>query len=260
MEKENLLNDDEIDNKLDQLNQDYIDFQKYVQNLDELKDKINDNKNNYKNKKEEINNVLDNTEKKQNSLNDLYNELSNQDTSNKRIKKRMSRVLKNINTKFNEKKKMYENLKNDFNDLKNKLNFQEIEGENDSNTDSKNPSFLSGQSGEMDNKKMKYEEYNNDNLYKDRENEIKDVKGISQKLVEISNTMITKVEQQGDKLNTIEDNIIDVSENTKKAGEEVKKTEELTKKQYTRIFYLFIIIIILIIILYALFRQFNQKK
>ena len=60
MQKENLL-DDEIDNKLDQLNQDYIDFQKYVQNLDELKDKINDNKNNYKNKKEEINNVLDNT-------------------------------------------------------------------------------------------------------------------------------------------------------------------------------------------------------
>ena len=77
-----------------------IDFQKYVQNLDELKDKINDNKNNYKNKKEEINNVLDNTEKKQNSLNDLYNELSNQDTSNRRIKKRMSRVLKNINKQF----------------------------------------------------------------------------------------------------------------------------------------------------------------
>ena len=33
MEKENLLNDDEIDNKLDQLNQDYIDFQKYVINI-----------------------------------------------------------------------------------------------------------------------------------------------------------------------------------------------------------------------------------
>ena len=107
---------------------------------------------------------------------------------------------------------------------------------------------------------MKYEEYNNENLYKDRENEIKAVKGISQKLVEISNTMVTKVDLQGEKLNTIEDNIIDVSENTKKAGEEVKKTEELTKKQYKRIFYLFIIIIILIIILYALFRQYNQKK
>ena len=128
----------------------------------------------------------------------------------------MSRVLKSINTKFNEKKKIYENLKNDFIDLKNKLNFDENEGENDSNTDSKNPSFMSGQSGEIDNRKMKYEEYNNENLYKDRENEIKAVKGISQKLVEISNTMVNKVDLQGQKLNTIEDNIIDVSENTKK--------------------------------------------
>ena len=57
MEKENLI-EDEIDNKLEQLNQDYIDFQKYVQNLDELKDKVNDNKKNYINKKEEIKNVL----------------------------------------------------------------------------------------------------------------------------------------------------------------------------------------------------------
>ena len=47
--------------------------------------------------------------------------------------------------------------------------------------------------------------------------------------------MKIEVHQQGEVLNSIENNVIDVQSNTEKANEEIKQANELTKKNRNKI-------------------------
>ena len=98
---------------------------------------------------------------------------------------------------------------------------------------------------------------NNDEMLQKRTNDLIEIKSISAQVAEMSNKMSIEINEQGKKLDSIENNIDDTEENTKKAYKEALETEIIMNKSKKKLYCLALMIILLIsLIVYIITRLF----
>ena len=98
---------------------------------------------------------------------------------------------------------------------------------------------------------------NNDEMLQKRTNDLIEIKSISAQGAEMSNKMSIEINEQGKKLDSIENNVDDTEENTKKAYKEALETEIIMNKSKKKLYCLALMIILLIsLIVYIITRLF----
>ena len=98
---------------------------------------------------------------------------------------------------------------------------------------------------------------NNDEMLQKRTNDLIEIKSISAQVAEMSNKMSIEINEQGKKLDSIENNVDDTEENTKKAYKEALETEIIMNKSKKKLYCLALMIILLIsLIVYIITRLF----
>ena len=98
---------------------------------------------------------------------------------------------------------------------------------------------------------------NNDEMLQKRTNDLIEIKNISAQVAEMSNKMSIEINEQGKKLDSIENNVDDTEENTKKAYKEALETEIIMNKSKKKLYCLALLIILLIsLIVYIITRLF----
>ena len=98
---------------------------------------------------------------------------------------------------------------------------------------------------------------NNEELLQKRTNELITIKNISAQVAEMSTKMGVEINEQGKKLDTIEGNVDETEENTKKAYKETLDTEIIMNKSKKKLYCLAIMIILMIaLIVYVITRIF----
>ena len=99
-------------------------------------------------------------------------------------------------------------------------------------------------------------EYKEDKLFQERQEEIEAAKNVSSEISKLSEVISNNVKKQGEMINDIENDVIEVQENTKKANKEINEVDKITKKQNKRIFSLLIFIVVLLLIIFYILRQY----
>ena len=98
---------------------------------------------------------------------------------------------------------------------------------------------------------------NNDEMLQKRTNDLIEIKSISAQVAEMSNKMSIEINEQGKKLDSIENNVDDTEENTKKAYKEALETEIIMNKSKKKLYCLALMIILLLsLIVYIITRIF----
>ena len=100
-------------------------------------------------------------------------------------------------------------------------------------------SYEEEKKAEMENDKeqgLKMREFsNNDEMLQKRTNDLIEIKNISAQVAEMSTTIGIEINEQGKKLDSIENNIDETEENTKKAYKEALETEVIMNKSKKKI-------------------------
>ena len=98
---------------------------------------------------------------------------------------------------------------------------------------------------------------NNDEMLQKRTNDLIEIKSISAQVAEMSSKMSIEINEQGKKLDSIENNVDDTEENTKKAYKEALDTEIIMNKSKKKLYCLALMIIfLLVLIVYIITRIF----
>ena len=98
---------------------------------------------------------------------------------------------------------------------------------------------------------------NNDEMLQKRTNDLIEIKSISAQVAEMSGKISVEINEQGKKLDSIENNVDDTEENTKKAYKEALETEIIMNKSKKKLYCLALMIILLIsLIVYIITRLF----
>jgi len=98
---------------------------------------------------------------------------------------------------------------------------------------------------------------NNDEMLQKRTNDLIEIKSISAQVAEMSSKMSIEINEQGKKLDSIENNVDDTEENTKKAYKEALDTEIIMNKSKKKLYCLALMIILLLsLIVYIITRIF----
>ena len=88
---------------------------------------------------------------------------------------------------------------------------------------------------------------NNQDILDQRRNQLQEIHGVSSQIKDMTDTMVNKVNEQGAILDTIEGNVVQSEDNAKKAKQEIKKADEMSKSNNKRM-YCFIAIIAIVIL------------
>ena len=88
---------------------------------------------------------------------------------------------------------------------------------------------------------------NNQEILEQRGKQLQEIHGVSSQIKDMTDTMINKVNEQGAILDTIEGNVVQSEDNAKKAKQEIKKADEMSKGNNKRM-YCFIAIIAIVIL------------
>ena len=111
-------------------------------------------------------------------------------------------------------------------------------------------SYEEEKKAEMENDKeqgLKMREFsNNDEMLQKRTNDLIEIKNISAQVAEMSTTIGIEINEQGKKLDSIENNIDETEENTKKAYKEALETEVIMNKSKKKLYCLAALLILLI--------------
>ena len=225
-------------------------FEKYSKILNKMKknvDNMGDNKlMNYQNLFNEFDNDMILFNKEQKKLIELKEILNSEVNLPDNVKNNLSKVNKDLENK----KKIFENLKNKVEEYKEKY------------TKDENKKYDNLFNNEKDNKEVeeggpdqKLMIKNNEQIIQERKNIIEQAKKTSSQIVDTSKIIKNVINQQGENLNDIENNIIEAVDNFKKGGEELKKYKKKTEKKITnkKLLYAlagFILFLFLFIILY----------
>ncbi len=247
-----LLNEN-IESNLKELQNEYLNFSKNLSELKKYNEKIAVcSKKEFISLKNEVDSLQKNLIQNIGKLNNLTKNLKSQETTNEDLKKKIKNQIKLIDTRYPEKRKEYKNILIQI--YENSKKFPMI---NSSPSESFRPSEISQNSiSSFGEHNLQIYEYKDDKLFQDRQEEIEAAKNVSSKIVELADAINTKVKNQGEIINDIENNVIDVQENTKKANKEINEVNKITKKQNKRIFSLLIFIIVLLLIIFYILRQY----
>ena len=111
-------------------------------------------------------------------------------------------------------------------------------------------SYEEQKKAEMENDKeqgIKIKEFsNNDEMLQRRTNDLIEIKNISAQVAEMSTTIGLEINEQGKKLDIIENNVDETEENTKKAYKEALETEIIMNKSKKKLYCLAALLILLI--------------
>ena len=120
-------------------------------------------------------------------------------------------------------------------------------------------SYEEQKKAEMENDKeqgLKIKEYsNNDEMLQKRTNELIEIKNISAQVAEMSTTIGLEINEQGKKLDTIENNVDETEENTKKAYKEALETEIIMNKSKKKLYCLAFFLVLLISLIVFIFTR-----
>ena len=103
---------------------------------------------------------------------------------------------------------------------------------------------------------LKIKEYsNNDEMLQKRTNELIEIKNISAQVAEMSTTIGLEINEQGKKLDSIENNVDETEENTKKAYKEALETEIIMNKSKKKLYCLAFFLVLLISLIVFIFTR-----
>ena len=249
-----LLNEN-IESNLKELQSEYLNFSKNLGELKKYNEKIAVcSKKEFMSFKNDLDSLQKNIIQNMGKINNLTKNLKSQETTNEELKKKIKDQIKIIDSRFPDKDKEFKNILIQI--YENSKKFPMI---NSSPSESFRPSEISQNSiSSFGEHNLQIYEYKDDKLFQDRQEEIEVAKNVSSKIVELADAINTQVKNQGEIINDIENNFIDVQENTKKANKEINEVNKITKKQNKRIFSLLIFIIVLLLIIFYILRQYIQ--
>ena len=249
-----LLNEN-IESNLKELQSEYLNFSKNLGELKKFNEKIAVcSKKEFMSFKNDLDSLQKNIIQNMEKINNLTKNLKSQETTNEKKKKKIKDQIKIIDSRFPDKTKEFKNILIQI--YENSKKFPMI---NSSPSESFRPSEISQNSiSSFGEHNLQIYEYKDDKLFQDRQEEIEVAKNVSSKIVELADAINTQVKNQGEIINDIENNVIDVQENTKKANKEINEVNKITKKQNKRIFSLLIFIIVLLLIIFYILRQYIQ--
>ena len=249
-----LLNEN-IESNLKELQSEYLNFSKNLGELKKYNEKIAIcSKKEFMSIKNELDSLQKNIIQNIGKINNLTKNLKSQETTNEELKKKIKDQIKIIDSRFPDKTKEFKNILIQI--YENSKKFPMI---NSSPSESFRPSEISQNSiSSFGEHNLQIYEYKDDKLFQDRQEEIEAAKNVSSKIIELADAINTQVKNQGEIINDIENNVIDVQENTKKANKEINEVNKITKKQNKRIFSLLIFIIVLLLIIFYILRQYIQ--
>ena len=249
-----LLNEN-IESNLKELQSEYLNFSKNLGELKKFNEKIAIcSKKEFMSFKNDLDSLQKNIIQNMGKINNLTKNLKSQETTNEELKKKIKDQIKIIDSRFPDKTKEFKNILIQI--YENSKKFPMI---NSSPSESFRPSEISQNSiSSFGEHNLQIYEYKDDKLFQDRQEEIEVAKNVSSKIVELADAINTQVKNQGEIINDIENNVIDVQENTKKANKEINEVNKITKKQNKRIFSLLIFIIVLLLIIFYILRQYIQ--
>ena len=184
-------------------------------------------------------------------INNLSKNLKSQETTNSELNEKIKAQIKIIDDRYPDKIKEYKTL---LIQIENSKKFSMM---NSSPSESFRQSEISQNSiSSFGEHNLQIYEYKEDKLFQERQEEIEAAKKVSSELSKLSEVINTKVKNQGEMINDIENNVIEVQENTKKANKEINEVDKITKKQNKRIFSLLIFIVVLLLIIFYILRQY----
>ena len=249
-----LLNEN-IESNLKELQSEYLNFSKNLGELKKFNEKIAVcSKKEFMSFKNDLDSLQKNIIQNMGKINNLTKNLKSQETTNEELKKKIKDQIKIIDSRFPDKTKEFKNILIQI--YENSKKFPMI---NSSPSESFRPSEISQNSiSSFGEHNLQIYEYKDDKLFQERQEEIEAAKNVSSKIIELADAINTKVKNQGEIINDIENNVIDVQENTKKANKEINEVNKITKKQNKRIFSLLIFIIVLLLIIFYILRQYIQ--
>ena len=203
-------------------------FENYSKILNKMKknvDSMGDNKlMNYQNLFNEFDNDMIRFNEEQKKLIELKEILNSEVNLPENVKNNLSKVSKDLENK----KKIFETLKNKVEEYKEKY------------TKDENKKYDNLFNDEKDNKEVeeggpdqKLIIKNNEQIIQERKKIIEQAKKTSSQVVDTSKIIKNVINQQGENLNDIENNIIEAVDNFKKGGEELKKYKKKTEKKIT---------------------------
>ena len=249
-----LLNEN-IESNLKELQSEYLNFSKNLGELKKYNEKIAVcSKKEFMSFKNDLDSLQKNIIQNMEKINNLTKNLKSQETTNEELKKKIKDQIKIIDSRFPDKTKEFKNIL-----IQTHENSKKFPMINSSPSESFRPSEISQNSiSSFGEHNLQIYEYKDDKLFQDRQEEIEVAKNVSSKIVELADAINTQVKNQGEIINDIENNVIDVQENTKKANKEINEVNKITKKQNKRIFSLLIFIIVLLLIIFYILRQYIQ--
>ena len=120
-------------------------------------------------------------------------------------------------------------------------------------------SYEEQKKAEMENDKeqgIKIKEFsNNDEMLQRRTNDLIEIKNISAQVAEMSTTIGLEINEQGKKLDSIENNVDETEENTKKAYKEALETEIIMNKSKKKLYCLAFFLVLLISLIVFIFTR-----
>ena len=247
-----LLNEN-IESNLKELQSEYLNFSKNLGELKKFNEKIAVcSKKEFMSFKNDLDSLQKNIIQNMGKINNLTKNLKSQETTNEELKKKIKDQIKIIDSRFPDKTKEFKNIL-----IQTHENSKKFPMINSSPSESFRPSEISQNSiSSFGEHNLQIYEYKDDKLFQDRQEEIEAAINVSSKIVELTDAINTQVKNQGEIINDIENNVIDVQEKTKKANKEINEVNKITKKQNKRIFSLLIFIIVLLLIIFYILRQY----
>ena len=227
-------------------------FEAYSKWLNKMKknvDSMGDNKlMNYKNLFNEFDNDMIKFNEEQKKLLELKDILNSETNLPENVKKNLNKV----NNDLENKKKLFESLKSTVEDYKAKYTQEENNKYDHMFNDAKEGKNGEEEANEEDQKLIIK---NNDQILEERKNIIEQAKRTSSQVVDTSKVIKNVVNQQGENINDIENNIIEAVDNFKKGGEEIKKfkkktEEKINKKKICYVMSGFFLLLLVIIFLF----------
>ena len=98
--------------------------------------------------------------------------------------------------------------------------------------------------------KIKETTYSNKHYMDKRLETMKDIKGLSESMVDLSKSLKENVYKQGEKVNQLEDNVQNFNDNVKEVKKEVTEEDKETKKDCLKTIYVAIGLILILVILF----------
>ena len=230
--EEPLLNDinpespEEIIKKKDEEMRDaYERYNKLLNKMKKNVDSMGSNKlMNYQNLFNEFNKDVIKFNEEQKKLIELKDSLNSETNLPNNIRQNLSKVNKD----FANKQKIFEEIKSKVEEYKDKYTKDESNKYDEMFNNIKNKE----NDEEINEQKLIIK--NNDQIFEERKNMIIQAKKTSSQVVDTTKMIKNEIQQQGEHINDIENNIIEAVDNFKKGGEEIKKFKNTTEKQISK--------------------------